>query len=340
VEVLEHRATENAEAYEEFLRGRDAMGRFVYHTLASEDVDAAIAHFKRAIELDPDFARAYCALGGCYANLIIKCIGDQDDYTFAKEYLDKGLQLEPNNVEARMHMVFLNLTRGKKARARQLISRLRYEAPNDVGVHFTSSYLYRLDGKYEKSLRGLERMLRLNPNERVVVSYNRARIYMYQGRMEEALAELKEGAKVEPDHPLIRTFTAVWHLRSGDTAQAADMLKDILAKNPDMDGIRPYYAMALAALGDEAGARAQLTERVKEVAETDHDAPYWLATAYVMLGEDEAAFTWLEKAVQLGNENLPWFKTNPVWERLRDDPRFLEVMRRIEERREKREGRA
>ena len=38
VQGLEHRATENAEAYEEFLRGRDAMGRFVYHSLASEDV--------------------------------------------------------------------------------------------------------------------------------------------------------------------------------------------------------------------------------------------------------------------------------------------------------------
>jgi serine/threonine-protein kinase len=340
VEVLEQRATDNAEAYTEFLRGRDAMGRFVYHSLASEDVEAAIAHFKRAVELDPQFARAYCALGGCYANLIIKCIGDQDDYTYAKEYLDKGLQLEPNNVEARMHMVFLNLTRGKKARARQLISRLRYEAPNDVGVHFTSSYLYRLDGKYEKSLRGLERMLRLNPNERVVVSYNRARIYMYQGRMEEALTELQAGAKVEPDHPLIRTFIAVWHLRSGDAAQAAAMLKEVLAKTPDMDGIRPYYAMALAALGDEAGARAQLTERVEEVAATDHDAPYWLATAYVMLGEDEKAFNWLEKAVSLGNENLPWFKINPLWARLQNHPRLLELLGQIEERREKREGRA
>jgi tetratricopeptide (TPR) repeat protein len=221
-----------------------------------------------------------------------------------------------------------------------LISRLRYEAPNDVGVHFTSSYLYRLDGKYDKSLRGLERMLRLNPNERVVVSYNRARIYMYQGRMDEALAELQEGAKMEPDHPLIKTFIAVWHFRSGDAAKAAAMLREVLATNPDMDGIRPHLAMALAALGDEAGARAQLTDRVEEVAETDHDAPYWLASAYVMLGEDEAALNWLEKAIGLGNENLPWFKANLVWARLQKHPRFLELTGQIEERREKREGRA
>jgi serine/threonine-protein kinase len=330
-EELEQRPTESGEAYEEFLRGRDAMGRFIYHTLARDDVDEAIAHFHRAVELDEKFARAWCALGGCYANLIIKCIGDQDDYLYAKEYLDKGLALDPKNIEARMHQVFLYLTRGQKARARQQISRLRYEAPNDAGVHFTSSYLYRLDGKYEKSLRALDRMLRLNPNERVVVSYNRARVFMYQNRYLDALGELDQGAQVEPDHPLIKTFRAVAYFRRGDPQRAADIIKEVLDKNPDLDGIRPIYAMALAALGDTAGARAQLTDRVIDVAETDHDAPYWLATAYVVLGDDDEALDWLEKAIHLGNENLPWFRANPVWARLQQHPRFLELMSQIEE---------
>ncbi len=339
-EELDQRATENAEAYEEFLRGRDAMGRFVYHTLALEDVESAIRHFQRAITLDPNFARAYCALGGCYANRIIKCVGDQEDYTLAKQAFDKGLALDPKNLEAKMHMVFLYLSQGKKSRARQQVARLRYEAPNDAGVHFVSAYLYRLDGKYEKALRGYERMLRVNPNERVVVSYNRARIFMYQGRFQEALEELAQGAKVEPDHPLIKTFYAVCLFRMGDAQKAADILRDVLVKNPDMDGIRPHYAMALTALGETDKARAQLTERVKEVAEADHDAPYWLASAYVMLGEDDEAFKWLAKAIALGNENLPWFKANLIWARLQNDPRFIELTSQIEERRQKREGHA
>lgn len=339
-EELDQRATQNSRAYEEFLRGRDAMGRFVYHTLGQEDVAAAVSHFQKAVELDPAFARAYCALGGCYANRIIKCVGDQEDYARAKAAFDKGLALDPKNLEANMHMVFLYLSQGKKNRARQQVSRLRHEAPNDVGVHFVSSYLYRLDGKYEKALRGLERMLRLNPNERVVVSYNRARIFMYQARYDDALAELAEGAKVEPDHPLIKTFRAVGFFRMGDAQQAANMLREVLAKNPNMDGVRPYYAMALAALGSTDEARAQLTDRVKEVAEADHDAPYWLASAYVMLGEDDQAFYWLEKAIKLGNENLPWFRANLIWSRLHKDPRFIALMDGIEARRERREGRA
>ncbi|HYP01486.1 MAG TPA: protein kinase, partial [Pyrinomonadaceae bacterium] len=63
-------ATANPDAYNVYLRGRNAMGRYIYHTLANEDVEEAIEDFKRAIELDPNFALAHCALGGCYANRV------------------------------------------------------------------------------------------------------------------------------------------------------------------------------------------------------------------------------------------------------------------------------
>jgi eukaryotic-like serine/threonine-protein kinase len=334
VDMAAH-ATTNAKAYEEYLRGRDSMGRYIYHTLANEDVEAAIAHFKRAIEIDPKFALAYCALGGCYANRVIKCMGDADDYVHAQEAFDKGLALDPRNVEARMHMVFLHLGQGEKKQARALVAKLRRDAPNDVGVHFVSSYLYRLDGEYDRSLRSLNRMLRLNPAERIVVSYNRARVFMYQGRYEDAMAALDQGAEVEPDHPLLNTFRATTLFRSGQPAEAARILQEVLDSHPEMDGIRPHLAMALSALGRHEEARAQLTDRVKEIAEADHDVPYWLASAYAMEGMDDEAFEWLERAISLGNENKPWFETNPIWQRLRDDPRFLELMQRIDQGRER-----
>jgi serine/threonine-protein kinase len=331
---LGKQATTNPVAYDEYLRGRDAMGRYIYHSLANEEVEEAIAHFKRAIELDQNFALAYCALGGCYANRVIKCMGDVDDYARAQEAFDKGLALDPNIIEARMHMVFLYLARGEKKKARTAVASLRREAPNDVGVHFVSSYLYRLDGEYDRALRSLDRMLRLNPAERVVVSYNRARVFMYQGRYEDAMLELDLGAAVEPDHPLIKTFRASVLFRHGEPAKAAEILREVLETHQEMDGIRPHYAMALSALGRHEEARAQLTPRVKEVAEADHDVPYWLASAYVMEGMYEDALEWLERAISLGNENLPWFEANPLWEPLREDPRFRALMRRIEEGRE------
>ncbi len=334
VDMAGHTTT-NAKAYEEYLRGRDRIARYIYHTLANEDVEAAIAHFKRAIEIDPKFALAHCALGGCYAIRVIKCMGDADDYVHAQEAFDKGLALDPRNVEARMHMVFLHLGQGEKKQARALVAKLRRDAPNDVGVHFVSSYLYRLDGEYDRSLRSLDRMLRLNPAERIVVSYNRARIFMYQGRHQEAMLELDQGAAIEPDHPLLRTFRATTLFRSGQPEEAARILQEVLVSHPEMDGIRPHLAMALSAMGRHEEALAQLTERVKEIAEADHDVPYWLASAYAMEGMDDEAFEWLERAISLGNENKPWFEVNPIWERLRSDPRFQELMQRIDQGRER-----
>jgi serine/threonine-protein kinase len=327
---LAQRATANSDAYNIYLRGRDAMGRYIYHTLANEDVEEAIENFKRAIELDPNFALAHCALGGCYANRVIKSMGDFEDYERAEEAFRKGLDIDPKIMEARMHMVFIYLARGEKAKARAAVENLRHEATNDVGVQFVASYLYRLDGDYERALRSLDRMLNLNPAERVVVTYNRARILMYQGRMEEAERELDEGARIQPDHPFVRTFRAVFLYRQGRAAEAAEILRDVLDTHPEMDGIRPHYAIALSKLGQHEAARAQLTERVKEVAEADHDAPYWIATAYAVEGMRDQAFKWLERAINRGNENLPWFRANPEWAELRDDPRFEMLMGRIE----------
>jgi serine/threonine protein kinase/tetratricopeptide (TPR) repeat protein len=335
---LAQAATANADAYDEYLRGRDRMGRFIYHTLAREDVDAAIKHFKNATQLDPNFALAHSALGGCHANLVRKGFGDAEDYHLAEEEFDKALALDPKNFEARMHMVFIYMSRGEKRQARELLSQLRREMPNDVGVHFVSGVLRRLDGDYDGALRSFERMVKLNPAERVVASYNRARVFLYQHRLEDALLELDQGAAVEPDHPLIKTFRAVMLYYRGAKEAAVKLLEEVLQKNPRLDGIRPIYAMYLRAQGRYAEARAQITEQVKDVASADHDSSFWLASFYALEGERDLALEWLERSINLGNENKPWFEADPNWEAFHNDPRFQELMQKIERSRPARRG--
>jgi eukaryotic-like serine/threonine-protein kinase len=329
-------ATANAAAYEEYLRGRDRVGRYVYHTVASEDIEAAIKHFRQAVSLDPNFALAHCALGGCHMQRIWKGAGKPDDLSRAQSALDEGLALDPVIVEARVYKAYVHLFQGEKQMARLLMAKLRTEAPNNVSVHFVSGVLHRLDGEYEKSLASIDRTLRLNPAERPVTCWSRARIFMYQGRYDEAMASLEQGMAIEPNHPILRAFQAQVMYFRGDPSAGSELLGDVLVNHPEMDGIRPLLAMCLSALGEHEAARAQLTERVKEVALVDHDVPYWLGSAYLMEGERDEAFKWLEKAVSLGNENLPWFQSNPVWQPLHDDPRFIELMNRVEVAREKR----
>lgn len=322
-------STVDAAASEEYLRGRDCMGQFIYHTVSHEHLDSAIGHFQRAIELDPKFALAYSALGGCYVNRALKGLGETGDHEKAESAFSKALALDPKLLEARMHMVFIYLHRGEKPKARAEVERLREEYPNDVGVHFVRGVLSRLDGDYDRALRSFERMIRLNPAERVVASYNRARIFSYRGQYEEALAELDAGAALEPDHPMIRTIRALVLYYRGEVTAATRIVEQVLQQHPQMDGIRPILAICLSAQGRHCEADEQLTKKVRKTAAGDHDIAYWLATAYLLQGRQVEAFRWLETAIDLGNENHPWFESDPNWLEVNNDPRFLALMEKI-----------
>jgi len=323
---LEHGKTANAEAYEEYLRGRDRLGRYVYHTVARADVDAAIDHFQTAANLDPEFALAHSGLGAAYASRVMKGFGEPGDHARAHAAFNTGLALDPYLIEARMNMVFIYLSSGEKQKARLAAEQLGLEAPNDSSVQFVRGVVARLDGDYEKSLRSFERMERLNPAEHVVANYNRARLFMYQQHYDDALRELAQGAAVEPDHPLLRTFGARVHYYRGEPEQAAETLKQVLDQHPQLAGIRPIYATCLSALGRHDEAQAQLTDEVKETASDDHDIAYWLASAYALEGQRDDAFKWLRRAIELGNENKPWFETDKNWDSLRDDPEYQQII--------------
>jgi serine/threonine-protein kinase len=326
---LARAVTVNPQAYEENLRGRDDFARFVNRTLALQDVADAIKHFRRATELDPSYALAHSGLGVCYANRVFKGFGDAEDYARAEEAFDIALKLDPQLVEARLHMVYIYLERGEKARARSEVERLRREAPNDPAVHRVAANIYRLDGEYERTLRSYDRLVRLNPAERVVACYNRARVFAYQGRFDDAMRELDEARAIEPEHPYLKTFRARILYYRGEVDEAAELIRQVLEHNPKQDGIRPILAMCLSKQGKHAEARAELTERAQQIAAADHDIAYWVGSVYALEGERELAFKWLERAISLGNENRAWFESDPNWETLRDDPRFKELMQGI-----------
>jgi eukaryotic-like serine/threonine-protein kinase len=321
--------TVNPEAYEEYLRGRDDFARFVNRTLAQKDISDAIHHFCRATELDPTYALAHSGLGVCYANRVFKGFGDTEDYARAEEALKAALKLDPQLVEARLHMVYIYLERGEKGRARDEVERLRREAPNDPAVHRVAANIYRLDGEYDRTLRAYDRLVRLNPAERVVALYNRARVFAYQQRFDEAMRELDQAIAIEPEHPYVKTFLARVLYYRGELDEAANLIRQVLEHNPNQEGIRPILAMCLSRQGQHEAALAQLTERAQQVAAADHDIAYWVASVYALEDKRALAFKWLERAISLGNENRAWFESDPNWEKLRDDPRFSELMQRI-----------
>ncbi len=331
---LARKTTADAAASEEYMRGRNCLAQFIYHTIEREDLDSSIEHFRRAIEIDPQFSLAYSALGSCYVNRVLKGLGQAGDHEKAKNAFRKALALDPKLLEARMQMVFIYLTGGQKQKARAEVELLRHEYPNDPGVQFVRGVVARLDSDYEKALRSFDRMVRLNPGERVLASYNRARIFMYQKQYEDALHELDQGAALEPEHPMIQVIRARVLFYRSEIDSAARILQQVLQRHPQMDGVRPILAICFSAQGQHTKANEQLTPKVRLVAEADYDISYWLASAYLLQGRQVEALRWLETAIHLGNENYKWFESDPNWTDMHEDPRFVELMNGIKSQRE------
>ncbi len=325
-EKLGKRATDNADAWEEYLRGRDNFGRFIFRTIDAEDCDAAIANFKRAIELDTHFALAYSGLGACYANRVFKGLGEPEDYTYAEAAFSKAFFYDPNVVEARVLMVMIYMARGEKRKARSEIELLQKQFPNDAALYFVVGVINRLDGKYDESLKAFEKLSRLDPAARAVASYNRSRIFLYRKEYDRAIEELDKGSRVEPNHPMIKIFrAAVWYYQ-GKKDEAIDAILKVLKENPRMEGIKPLCAEFLAGAGRTEEALAQLTPDALAISRADHDMAYWVGSTYALLGDMDLAFKWLGKAVKLGNENKPHFEGDPNLVSLHQDPRWPELI--------------
>ena len=320
-------STRNPAAYEQYLRGRDLFARFIFRTLSAEDCDGAIAHFERAIQFDPNFALAHDGLGACYVNRVFKGFGGSEDYERAEAAFTKALAIDPNICEARMLMVFVYLWRGQKQKARDEVERTRREAPNEPVVYFVKALLHRLDGEYGRALRSYDRLVRLDPAAHVVASYSRALVHMYMGHFDDTFRELNTSG--DPDNALVRTFRALALYYTGQTDQAAELMQDVINEHPNMHGIRPFMAMFLSAQGKHDDALAQLTPDVKRNGEVDADISYSIGSVYALEGLQGDAFEWLERSISLGNANRPCFENDPNLVSLREDPRFAELMERL-----------
>ena len=322
---IERLPTQDPEAYEYYLRGRDLLFRYILHSFDDADLEEAIRMFNEAVGKDPLFSLAHAALGRCYVHHA-QGYGGVEYYTLAERALRRALELDASSVEARLQMVHVDLHHGDKGRAHETIAALQAESPDDAAVVFVAAMLYRLDGLYDKSLALYDQLLAINPRDVVIVSCNRARVFTHQRQYERARAELARARAVEPEHPLVKIFTAIVEFNQGSVGLAQLLLEEVQRQNPHFEGVTPLLAWCLAARDERERALGLITPRVQESAAADHDVALWLASFYAMVGQVDDGIEWVRRAVRLGNENYPLFASSHKLDSLRQDPRFIEIM--------------
>jgi Tfp pilus assembly protein PilF len=118
------------------------------------------------------------------------------------------------------------------------------------------------------------------------------------------------------------------YARTGQKEKAVESLGKALESSGSVTMVRLHAACTYARLGKTAKAR-EVLEQAKTAWEPDGRSSYWIAAVHTSLGEKDAAFEWLEKAFLERPPFLVWIKVHPLFEGLRDDPRFAALLKRI-----------
>jgi TolB-like protein/Flp pilus assembly protein TadD len=228
-DVAAQKGTDNVAAYDAFLRGWVHYLRFT-----PEDSAKAAASLKKAIELDPNYNRAYAALAAVYYD------------GAALPSLLKGLGVSWH--EAR-------------ARAIQYLQK----APKDPMTHSVKSQMYLWRRQHQEAISEAERGLALDPNN-PVISFNIGRALICAGRPKDAVDFFKGGMRLDPHNPFrYLAGLGMAHFYTGELQEAVALLEKASRLNPEEDFALPVWlAVHYALLGRDQEARASLEIAKKE----------------------------------------------------------------------------
>jgi len=299
-EVLRRRGTQNVQAYEAYLRGRQLS---MHHR--NRSFVQAVRDFERALELDDRFVGAWAGLAEAYGSLYLWHGHEAGHLAAAGRAGRRAIELAP-------------------------------DAPEALVAH---GYVLMLEEKFDESAKIFERALAASPDLPQAL-YQFARLRFSQGRMEEAAALFERGAAADPDDFQCLCLAIMCYESLGRHDLEIDCTRRALARIERRLEIAPSDPRALylgggsyAHLVDiEPGAREKAIFWLRRAAEVDPDEVptyYNLACSFARLGETEESLDMLERVVDQGFGHRAWLEHDTDLASLRDLPRFQALLARV-----------
>jgi serine/threonine-protein kinase len=320
---LTKRATEKAEAYEAYLRGR-----FNWNLHSEEGFARAIQFYRRAVELDPNYALAYAALTEYYIFLGIHCvIPFAEGAKPAREAAEKAVALDPSLAEGHAVLGFVEITYNWDWKAAEKHLRRAIELnPNSVTAHSWLNTVLSQRGRFDDALDEINRVIELDPDS-ILSLHLQAWVLYHARRFAESIAVHRKMLKNEPNYAWgLQTLS--WVLRqTGEFAEAVALAE----KSVQLTGENPFYLTQLAAAYAAAGEREKaenMLARLAEISRNRFVSEYMLALVYCALGDKDKAFENLEKSLDARDGWLNWLGVDPQFDVLRADARFAALLRR------------
>lgn len=323
--ALIKRDTENPEAYELYLKGRQSMRKLIL-----PEVRKSIQFFQQAIDLDATYAAAYAGLTEAYHSLPINSdVPPKEAFPQAKAAAAKALEIDESlaNVHASLSMMKSWYDwdwAGSELEAKRAIAL----NPNLPEAHRAYALLLSTLGRHQESIGEGARARELDPLSPIMRTLESLFLY-FGGRNDEAREKLTKTLELEPNFWIALLTLARVDIRQGKYADAiAELSKARSSSGGNTQTISMIgYTWALA--GHRAQAQAALDE-LKSLSTQRYVPPYNIAMVYNGLGEDDEALFWLERAYQERDVLLaPFIKADPSWGRLQANPRFASILKRM-----------
>jgi eukaryotic-like serine/threonine-protein kinase len=322
---LTKRHTEITEAYHLYLKGR-----YYWNKRTQEDIKKGIEYFNQAIEKDPSYALAHSGLADSYYLLASTAYGafpSKEAFPRAKQAALKALQIDETLAEAHSSLAGVLTNEWDWVAAEKEYKRsIQLNPAYATAHHFYAFYLAAL-GRLERALAEIKHAYKLDPLS-LIINRDLGLIFYYARQPDRAIEQYQKTLELDPNFTLAHQALGRAYLVKGMHQEALAEIQEAARLSGESVVMSAALAHAYAATGQAAAARkilADLTERSKQ----SFVSPSSIAVIYAGLGDTENALRWLEQAFEERSVGLLTLKVHPIFDGLRPDPRFQDLLRRI-----------
>lgn len=305
------------------------LGRYHLNKLTDEGFSKGLDHFQKAIELDPNYAPAYAGLAEAYNRLSgWNAISPHEGYPKARAAAEKALEIDDRLAEAHAtlglvkHFYDWDWPGAEKEFARAVAIN-----PNSADAHLYLSYYLSTMGRFDESMQSMRRAQQLDPLS-LDKTAGIGEILYLRREYDQAIEQYRKALELEPN-------SGFAHWAIGNAYVQKGMLNEAIAayqKAIPLSGDSPDEPASLAnayALSGKRQEALRILDDLKRRSSERYISPATIAVIYGGLGDKDEAFAWLERAYERRDLLLVLLKVEPMFDRLRDDPRFTNLTRRV-----------
>ncbi len=316
-------ATADAEAYQAYLKGR-----YYWNRRTAENLKKAIEQFKSATDRDPNYALAFVGLADCYA-VLNEYAGTPTSETLpqAKAYAERALAIDGQLAEPHATLGQVNRQSWQWAEAEKEYKRAIGINPNYRTAYHWYSILLKDMGRNDEAATMIKRAHELDPLSSVI-SANVSELYQLQNNYDASIETSLKIIELDPNFGAAYEDLGISYVIKGRNAEAIAAVEKSaeLTKRAGVTLGRMGYVYAAA--GKRAEAIAVINELEDKYARKEAIG-LDVAAVYAGLGEKDKAFEWLEKDFQTRTGKLGAIRWLTPFETLRDDPRFKDLLKRM-----------